>query len=287
MPESPEVKYSVEILRKHIQNKSLLKVAIIGGKFTKTLPLNFDSFNLQLPLTFENVRCKGKMLIFDFKDTKMKMFAGLGMTGQFVFYKDSHSALEFTFEDIVNTSEDTLERSIAKFYFNDMRRFGNIIFSTVDESSRIAPSILSCGDEKEISQTEFLSRGKALQKRTSRDVTTVLMDQTEKTGVCSGIGNYLVAEILYHSGINPFRKFKSLSEEELIKIHGCALRISLDSYNNQGMTVSDFISPEGKEGTYQKFLHVYSRKMTPDGDIVVSEKGGHGRTIWWVPSKQT
>lgn len=284
MPESPEVKHSVDILRKYLQNKHLLKINIIGGKFIKTPPVNFDK--LTFPLTFDNVRCKGKMLIFDFKDTEMKMFTGLGMTGQFVFFKDSYSALEFEIEEISEKEDLTLECKLFHLYFNDMRRFGNVSFSTLDESSRIAPSILSCEDTKEISQTEFISRAKALQKRTSRDITSVLMDQTEKTGVCSGIGNYLVAEILYHSGINPFRKFKSLSEDELLRIHKNSLQIALNSFKHQGMTISDFISPEGNEGNYQNFLHVYSRKTTPDGDTVVSEKGGHGRTIWWVPSRQ-
>lgn len=219
------------------------------------------------------------MLIFEFKDTEMKMFAGLGMTGQFVFESDAHAGLEFELE--------APPPYPTTMYFADMRRFGNVSFTKVDESARIAPSILDCGEHvKAITQEEFLTRGKALQKRTSRDVVAVLMDQTEKTGVCSGIGNYLLAEILYHSRVNPFRRFDSLTEEELIRIHRHALRIAADSFANQGMTVSDFISPTGETGKYQQFLHVYSRKKTPDGDTVVPVKGSHGRTIWWVPTKQ-
>jgi formamidopyrimidine-DNA glycosylase len=249
-------------------------VNVIGGKFIKTPPVNVP----QVRLTFTGVRCKGKMLIFDFKNTALKMFAGLGMTGQFVFERDAHSALEFVLE-----APPPFPKAM---YFTDMRRFGNVSFSTEDQSSKLAPSILSCGEMKEIQQEDFIKRAKTLQKRTSRDIIGVLMDQQEKTGVCSGIGNYLIAEILYHSRINPFRPFNSLNEDELTRIHYHSLLIASESFSKQGMTVSDFVSPMGESGQYQQFLHVYSRKKTPDGDTVVAAKGSHGRTIWWVPKKQ-
>jgi formamidopyrimidine-DNA glycosylase len=265
MPEGPEVKITTDYLHEKLRGSTLLEVKVIGGKFHKTPPAGLDK--VKFPLTFESVGCKGKMLIFTFRDTTLRIFAGLGMTGQFLFRPAPHSALEFRID---------FSGTLASMYFVDMRRFGNVSFSTRDLSSELAPSILGG-----ITEEEFFTRASAL--RTKRDVVSVLMDQK---AVCSGIGNYLLAEILYAAEIDPFREFKNLSELEWELIRIAAVQIATRSYRFQGVTVSDFVAPDETEGKFQSQLQVYGRKLTPKGEKVVAEKGSHGRTIWWVPSVQ-
>lgn len=269
MPESPEVQLMAEELNFYLSEVSLID---ISGHF----------LNIQLPLKFKGVRCHGKLLIFDFHDTEIKMYAGLGLTGKFIFESNPHCTLEFHLE-----SPPEFPKIM---FFSDMRRFGNVSFSTEDQTLRLAPCILE-NSVPPISQSLFYTRAKALQSRTSRDVVSVLMDQTSKTGVCSGIGNYLLSEILYHSGINPFRKFSTLNQEEIFRIHREALRISKESYEHGGMDEFFVRKTGGLRGLrglsgYRRFLHVYSQKKTPQGETVVAEKGSHGRTVWWVPEKQ-
>ncbi len=265
MPEGPEVKITAEYLHGRLHGCVLLHLKVIGGKFLKIPPEGLE--RVKFPLTFEKVECKGKMLIFSFRDTPLRLFAGLGMTGQFLFRKAPHSALEF---GLSNSS------AIQSMFFVDMRRFGNVSFSTRDLSLAIAPSILHG-----ITEEEFLSRAVSL--RTKRDVVSVLMDQK---AVCSGIGNYLLAETLYAAQIDPFREFKNLSELEWELIRIAAVRVATHSYQHQGVTISDFVAPDESEGKFQSQLQVYGRKLTPRGETVVAQRGSHGRTIWWVPSVQ-
>lgn len=276
MPESPEVRLMAEELNFYLSDVYLRDIRVLSGNFLK----------IQLPLKFKGVRCHGKLLIFDFHDSEIKMYTRLGLTGKFIFESDSHCTLEFHLE-----SPPEFPKIM---FFSDMRRFGDVSFSIEDKSMLLAQCILGNTSSPSISQSIFYTRAKALQSRTSRDVVSVLMDQTSKTGVCSGIGNYLLSEILYHSGINPFRKFSTLNQEEIFRIHHEALRISKESYDHQGMDEFSVRKVEGTRETrgtgevrgYRRFLHVYSREKTPQGETVVAEKGSHGRTVWWVPEKQ-
>lgn len=264
-PEGPEVRITADELDFVLSGAWLKKVTVIGGKFVKTPPPGLDS--LQYPLRFQSVHAKGKMLIFSFQDTKMKMFAGLGMTGQFTFTQTSHSHLQFDL-DIPPPYSPVM-------FYTDSRRFGNVSFSEQDLSARLAPSIF------EIEEKEFLAR--AGKVRTKKDILSVLMDQEK---LCSGIGNYLVAETLYAAKISPFRPFASLSASELGRIHQEARNIAEMSYLNSGLSIESFTLPNGEEGYFKSFLQVYSQVETPQGEKVVPALGSHGRTIWWVPTAQ-
>lgn len=266
MPEAPEVRVVAQYLDFYLCDVPLQKLTVIGGKFLKTPPTGMSL--LKYPLTFQSVKSKGKMLIFSFKDTFVKIFIGLGMTGRFEFEQSTHSALRFDLEMPAPFS--------CELFFTDIRRFGNVTISETDLSEKLAPSVLD-GIPEEL----FLSRARKL--NTSRDVTSVLLDQN---AVCSGIGNYLLAEILYHAKVNPFRTFKSLTTDELREILQWGMKVTKDAVKERGTSVSDFFLPDGSVGNYQKHLHVYSRTVTPKGEPVKREKGSHGRSIWWVPSVQ-
>lgn len=265
MPEGPEVKITADQLDFLFCNAKLLKVSVLGGKFLKTPPSGLNE--LKLPLTFSDVKSKGKMLIFSFQDSSVRMFAGLGMTGQFTLQKSMHSHLQFDL-DIPSPFPSTI-------YYTDPRRFGNVNFSFIDLSSKLAPSFF------DIEEKDLLERANKI--KTNRDILSVLLDQEK---LISGIGNYLVAEILYACKISPFRLFKNITTDELSLICKESKRIGLLSYQEQGLSIRDYKSPEGEDGKFKSFLQVYSQTKTSNDELVIGEKGSHGRTIWWVPSIQ-
>lgn len=263
MPEGPEVLTTALALNEFLQGATLLSVNVLGGKFEKTPPKGLSE--MKFPVDVEQVTCKGKMLIFVMKGL-MNMYAGLGMTGQFLYEQQKHSHLQLCF------SRDGESFSL---WFTDVRRFGNVSFSAEDLSAKLAPSIFGC------KLNEFLERAKKV--KTTKDVVSVLMDQSK---VCSGIGNYMVAETLYQARIHPFCKFSSLSEDQLTRIYYAALSIAFDSFFSNGVSIKDFVSPDGKDGDGSKLLKVYGRTYDPLGNEVKKEIGGHDRTIWWVPAVQ-
>ena len=266
MPEAAEVAIIAEYYDFYLCNVPLLKVNILGGKFVKQPIKGLDQ--LQLPLTFERVSSKGKMITFHFKNSDVKMFVGLGMSGSFDTSRTTHSHVEFIL--------DMFEPFPSAIYFTDMRRFGNIVISTSDLSAKLAPGILNG-----ITENEFLRRCKKV--NTIKDIRAVLMDQER---VCSGIGNYVVAETLYRARVNPFRKFKDITEAELKLILKFAIEVATKAFESYGMSFKDFLNPDGQQGRYVHFIQVYMKLVTPKGEQVVSQKDSQNRMVWWCPEVQ-
>ena len=76
----------------------------------------------------------------------------------------------------------------------------------------------------------------------------------------SGLGNIYVNEILFLSGISPFRKVAKLKDFEINKIIKSTKKILKKSIKLGGSSIKDFSSGDGKKGKYQFFFHVYGRK---------------------------
>ncbi|MEM6797686.1 MAG: endonuclease VIII, partial [Acidobacteriota bacterium] len=104
-----------------------------------------------------------------------------------------------------------------------------------------------------------------------RQLAAVLLDQ----GFVAGLGNYLRAEVLHTSGIDPKRKAKNLDADERRLLATEILRITRQSYETRGLTNSleriERLKAEGlTRGRYR--FHVYKRDGRDcyrcDGEVV-------------------
>ena len=77
-----------------------------------------------------------------------------------------------------------------------------------------------------------------------KKIVDILLDQS----LVSGIGFYLLTEILYYSKVHPLRIGNSLTKNELNAIRINSHKIMSLSYSYGGFTLKDFISPSGKRG---------------------------------------
>ena len=84
-----------------------------------------------------------------------------------------------------------------------------------------------------------------------------MMDQKS----IAGLGNIYVNEILFLSSINPRKKVKKLSNEEVVKIIFNTKRILLSSIQLGGSSISDFNNTFGKSGLFQQEFKVYDRQL--------------------------
>ena len=100
----------------------------------------------------------------------------------------------------------------------------------------------------------------------------------------SGVGNWIRAEILYECKIAPNRKLKDLSESDIKHLYHWSIKILKDAYNVKGLTISNYIDPEGNYGTYK--VKVYMQKKDPYGHKVITSVFSDKRTIHWVPEVQ-
>ena len=100
----------------------------------------------------------------------------------------------------------------------------------------------------------------------------------------SGVGNWIRAEILYECKIAPNRKLGDLTDSDVKHLYHWSIKILKDAYKVKGLTISNYIDPEGNYGTYK--VKVYMQKTDPLGHKVITSVFSDKRTIHWVPEVQ-
>jgi formamidopyrimidine-DNA glycosylase len=189
-------------------------------------------------------------------------------------------------------------------YFTDARNFGTIVI-TSDKSvldkrlNKLAPDILRSNMTNE--QLLEITKQYISKSRANKNVVKVLMNQN---AIVSGIGNYLVAEILYDARISPFTNLNEISSNKLKKLVHSMRKITKMAYydnitgymvnfkefgNNHLKMVEDRVFPNYLPDIVgKKFrFNVYQQEKDSKGNIVKRDEIVKGRTIHWVPSVQT
>jgi DNA-formamidopyrimidine glycosylase len=255
MPEAPEVRTIVDNLQKIIEGRDLVRVQIIGGRFTKTPPRGWEDFKNALgigPLKIEKVGCKGKFIYWEFEE-EWSMWCSLAMTGRWTRSKEKHAAIRFM--HIMPESEST---ALKALYFDDMRHQGSIRFVKGKEFlekrlSQLGIDMLQMDPDPEVFKA-------LIQKRPDHQITKVLMDQKR----IAGVGNYIKADALYLSKISPYRTAGSLTNSELIALRESIRSVMLTSYSLGGHSIRDYTA--GGSG-YES--PCYGRKTDAHGNTII------------------
>jgi len=272
MPEGPEVKRTVDKLKK-FQNKILTQVIINSGRYLKKMFKKQEEFMSDLPLKIMEINCKGKFIYWKFDNNKV-LFNTLGMSGTWTTSKkEKHNNLTF----IINNKE---------LYFNDYRNFGTLMYQTEKE---LENKLKSLGvDIIQDFKNYNLFRKNIERKRNDALIGITLLDQK----IVSGCGNYLRAEVLYHSKISPYREIKNLKEKEIENLWEKLTKIAWIFYDiNKGITSkvftkSDYLVKLYYQKNYQTYgyytnFYIYDKEKDKLGNKVLKEKLG-SRTIHWV-----
>lgn len=276
MPEGPEVKSLVDWLNTKIKNKKLNKLIINNGRYKRQSIKNLNK--IIFPLNVESVNCKGKFIYILFKNSDYVMYNTLGMTGWWFDSKyDKHDNIE-------------LKLNNNSIYFNDFRNFGTIMFDTKENLKKKLKTLgADIVDPKNIN----IFKERLERKRNDTMIGTALLDQK----VASGCGNYLRAECLYIAKINPYKKIKELSNNDIEMIWDILVQLFWTYYNmNKGIKMKLI---NKKYTLYRKFVKsgpskykpsedtflVYRQQKDPYGNNVTSEDM-NGRTIHYVKKLQ-
>jgi formamidopyrimidine-DNA glycosylase len=220
----------------------------------------------------------------------------LGMTGLWSFNKEKSNRVVLSIE--------TKAGKTKKLYFTDARNFGTIVITSdkniLDKKlDKLAPDILSSNmtDKQLLEITEqYISKSRA-----NKNVVKVLMNQN---AIVSGIGNYLVAEILYDAKISPYTNLDELSKDRLKKlVHSMRKITKMAYYDNITGYMVNFKGFANKHsegvnnGMFPNYLpdiigkkfrfNVYQQEKDSKGNVVQRDVIVKGRTIHWVPSIQT
>lgn len=268
MPEGPECRRLAESVAKYVSNKKLIEVEILSGRYTKKLPSGIDSFNENFPIKVAGVGVHGKF-IYWILDKEFSIWNTLGMTGSWGATERKHSRLKFKFEDGTH------------IFFNDQRNFGTLKFvrgkhQLIEKLQSLGPDMLS----EDVSSEKFISR---LRKKNNQNICKVLMDQS----IVCGIGNYIKADSLWLSKINPHLLVKEMSDQKLIVLNESIKKVIRESYESGGATIRSYKNFSSEPGEYAERFLVYNRKTDSEGNQVVREKTPDGRTTHWSPVYQT
>jgi formamidopyrimidine-DNA glycosylase len=242
MPELPEVENIIIGLKKNIVRKTISNVDINLDKIVKN-PVK--SFKKEIKgSTIEKITRQGKFLIFDLSG-KYTLIIHLKMSGFLLLTNKSkqptkHTHLIFYFKDFNK-----------KLFFIDVRRFGyaKLIKSNKLENfldSKIGPDYLK------ISYDDFYNTIKSK----NRIIKSLLLDQK----IFSGLGNIYTSESLYRSRIHPKQKSSQISNKKIKKLYDSIKNVLEEAINLGGSSVSNYLHPDGAEGSYQRQHKVYQRQ---------------------------
>jgi DNA-formamidopyrimidine glycosylase len=270
MPEVAEVNIVRDFLEKYMAGCTILKISgkdesvekLFDKKYTTIKSIN----KILKDETVKKVICKGKYLFIKFH-SDLYLHSHLLMTGRWTV-DNSKYLLKFSLMD----GDD------KKYIYYD----GNFIFGKMaiyDRSemievwNKLGPDVLH--------NNITLDHWKELiHKYRKRQVVSFLMNQE----CISGVGNYLKCEILYESRIKPDLKLSDLNDKQIKRLWKYTLSIPEKAYKCGGLTISDFLHPEGRMGTYP--CKVYGRDYDPEGNDVIKSKFSDGRTTHWVSEIQ-
>jgi len=191
---------------------------------------------------------RGKYLIFNLTSDDA-LIIHLKMTGSLLL-KPASTEPEKSIRAIIYLDDET------GLYFQDPRKLGRMWLAE-DTSSvigKLGPEPLEADFTPEILAQRLHNR--------SAPIKAVLCDQ----GFIAGIGNMYADEALFAAKIHPLRSGKSLSRDEVERLHSAIQQVLWAAIGNKGASVDTYLRPGGELGTAHfqfQVAHYLSGKLCP------------------------
>lgn len=295
-----EIRKYADFINGHFEKKKLTDIHIINGRYKKHDA--FESYNLiknMLPLKLIKVRTKGKFIYWELEGG-IYLLNTLGLSGGWAYQKTDLSVYQMPklLEYIDKTKMEVyLLRSIEhvnvefmfgreKLVFFDMLSFGTLkVIDSRDvllkKLNTIGPDIMDENTTYEV----FENRIKGV-TNLKKSIGVVLLNQK----IISGIGNYIRADALWLSKINPFKKIKEMTNKEIETLYHSLKVITWGNYNRKYAIKHKIISGEDKiPHDYKRDFYVYREEKDIYNNPIIKEElyeGSQKRFIYWVKKYQ-
>jgi formamidopyrimidine-DNA glycosylase len=198
-------------------------------------------------------------------DSGERLLLHLGMTGEIVregaIAADRHIHLRLRFED-----------GRPGVVFRDERKFGKVQLLAQGEDSL---RLLRLGADALTVRAAHLygaTRGRRV------TIKSLLLNQA----VLAGVGNIYADEALFLARLRPARRASRVSRDECARLAAALRRVLRQGIAAGGSTISDFVSPDGRFGSYQDEHRVYGREgrpcprcRMPIRRIVIGQRSSH------------
>lgn len=269
MPELPEVQTVVDGLNSVAGGKVIERLVVHWPGYIQGISpekLETETINQR----FISASRRGKYILIRLE--RNYLILHLRMTGSVL-------NLDPDEERTKHTHAEMFFKSGLRLGFSDVRKFGRLEYVLPQKiESRIAkmnlgPEPLESGFTPEPFWENI--------RKSDRPVKNILLDQK----IVAGLGNIYVCEILFQSGISPFKKGKDINLEEADVIVRHTKEILAFAISKGGSSIRDYVNVDGKTGGMQNHFDVYGRAgeaCTACGATLEKEKQA-GRSTFFCP----
>lgn len=255
MPELPEVETVVRTITPHIVGRRIL-AAEFGSKFVTPGDRALLASKLAGRL-MTRVGRHGKFIMIDLAEPAGMLTIHLGMTGK-LLHDVPRNAYTHGFFALDHGS----------LVYEDIRQFGRIEYS-----EGVNPRVAGLGpDALAVSAAEFCERLVARETK----LKPLLLNQA----FIAGLGNIYVDEILFRTRLHPLTPASSVKRGK--ELHAMMRQVLLESLDQGGSSISDYVDAEGRRGSFQDRHRVYGRAGEACYDcgsaivrMLVAQRGTH------------
>jgi formamidopyrimidine-DNA glycosylase len=244
MPELPEV----ETIKRELGPKLVgrtIRGLTMGWEGCVDRPAVASFYDQVVGRRIEEVGRRGKFLVLTLSGGK-SLLVHLRMTGSLLVEdpaapQETHTRLSFHLDDG------------KELRFVNVRKFGRLYL--VDDPNEVLGDL---GPEP-LAEGFSLADFRALFRNRRGMVKPRLLDQR----FIAGLGNIYVDEALFRAGIHPRRTAERLTSDELDRLYHAIREVLREAIAHQGTSRSDYVRPDGSEGTFQERLLVSGRAGQP------------------------
>ncbi len=211
MPEAPDLQVVKEVLAERTVGKEVTEARVVRPTVLRCLASQDFPGDI-VGRTVDGVARRGKHLLLSLSGGRLLAINPM-LTGALQLCPPAERVYKRTCIIL------TLAGELDLRYVDD-RQMGRVYYASPDQLDQVhglaeqGPDVL----DGNVSFDEF----KARLRRYHGEIKGILT----RGAVLAGIGNAYSDEILFASGISPFRKRKSLSDDELRRLHQCARQVT-------------------------------------------------------------
>ena len=279
MPELPEVETVKRGLQRLLPTRVVQAVDYDWPKSFPNAATDVEQFMIGSTIT--SVERRAKVLLIELS-TNYSLVVHLKMTGQLVFRSQSEQfGAGHPNDSLIGELPDRSTRVTIQFtdgsrlFFNDQRKFGWVRLMptpeimNLDFFKKVGPEPLS----EAFGWQDLRDR---LLRRKNTNIKAALLDQT----VVAGIGNIYADESLWGAKIHPTTLVRDLTAPQFRRLYTELTTVLSLAIEKGGSTDKNYVSAEGKRGSYLDFARVFRRENLPcprcGTTIVKSRVAGRG-----------
>jgi len=283
MPELPEVETTVNIIKKKVLNRTFLGVWTDHLRAIKK-PSGLAGFQKEIKnKKIKEVRRVGKNIIFDLSKG-YSLLIHQKMTGHLLYGLWQKNGGQWQAKGKGPIKKGPMNKFIHFIFFldngkqialSDLRKFAKIELGATKEINKEVA--LLGPDPLKISFSQF----KEILSRAKGKIKTVLMNQK----IISGVGNIYSDEALFMAKIHPLRPVSEIKQAETKALYASLRKVLRKAIDVQGASISDYRTPSGEKGGFDKIIKVYRRqgKKCPRCGSIIKRIKINGRSAHFCP----